>query len=465
MVYRNKILLWYGALIGAVIVILGLGIVTGYIIAQGEGPGGLPDPITPTVNFTICDSDHCDNCQTQEKCENAGCTWDNDTQECEEPAPPPYTVEKETGKIVLKISLILGGKTAEYEIGTVDDLSIRKLSIDMKENGTAASQIHFTRLYETPEEVTEPEDNVYEYFNTSLQTVTNDDFNSATIEFAVSRDWIDANSIDATTVKLSRWDVDSLNWEELTTAEVSSDAEEITYSAVSSHLSIFSITGEGAAEICTGKVSLELDSTAVPEASVTSSVSGLSGCTGKKVEIRKDSCNGPEVCTISVSGEGGTCDFTAPDEEGTYVYYACAFLDDNDDFADFEMSSAAVEVGEAAEPSVTQSDADSAISFAQTAIDDAKAENRNVTSAEALLAEAESAYNLGDWDTAVSKANSAESAAISAAVVTGPAEPGIDFTVIILIVAIILVAVGAAGYFFMRKGKKKAYSVPKLEPY
>jgi hypothetical protein len=89
---------------------------------------------------------------------------------------------------------------------------------------------------------------------------------------------------------------------------------------------------------CTGSISLTLNpSSTTPGGSVTPSASGLSGCGGKVVHFRKDSCAGTEVSSCTIPNDDGGCtgsSFNAPSTPGTYTYYACIDKNNDTDFAD-----------------------------------------------------------------------------------------------------------------------------------
>ncbi|MFQ6010196.1 MAG: PGF-pre-PGF domain-containing protein [Candidatus Aenigmatarchaeota archaeon] len=465
----NNIWAWSAALVLSVLLFFGLAIVTGYVVIDGL-PDGFGEDFVEGEYEIKCRLGNCKECWTQAMCEAAGCVWHPavtggefaaEAYCGEPPEQPSATVTKEKGKATASVTKIYGDRIFDIEIGEVEELSFRKMSLDVKKVTLSSVKIVIEKLDEMPEEVTAPAGDVYQYIQLTPTGITDDNVNSVTFEFAVERDWIGAQNIDITSVNLKRWDVGSLKWEELLTTEVDSDAKEIVFSAVSPGFSIFTITGEEkeVVEMCSGKVSLSMDSTAASGSSVTASVSGLSNCAGRTAYIKEGSCEGTTECTASLADAGGSCDFTAPLYGGFYDYYACFDIDEDGNFSGDEIDSASLQVFEAP-AGATQADADSAISSAQGEIDGAQAEGKNTTDAEALLAEAQDAYALGDWETAVTKANAAESAAISAQIITVP-QPGFDFTIIILIAAVVLIAVGAAGLLVMKR-KKRTIRIPEL---
>jgi len=87
---------------------------------------------------------------------------------------------------------------------------------------------------------------------------------------------------------------------------------------------------------CSGSVALALTpSTIATSGSVTPSASGLSGCDGKTVIFKMDSCTGTQVSSCYISGSGCTGDaFSGPGNTGSYSYYACIDKNGNGNFDD-----------------------------------------------------------------------------------------------------------------------------------
>lgn len=94
-----------------------------------------------------------------------------------------------------------------------------------------------------------------------------------------------------------------------------------------------------------------------------------------------------------------------------------------------------------------------AINRAQDAIDKAKNENKNTSTAESLLARANNSYNTGDYATAQSLANSAKTAAENAPVKEQPFFLPVPLKYLLMIIIIAVVAV-AAFFLYKRYGYK-----------
>jgi PGF-pre-PGF domain-containing protein len=91
---------------------------------------------------------------------------------------------------------------------------------------------------EKPVEITDPQGIVYGYFEI-LTNLESENIKSASINFRVSKSWIDENGI--ATIKIYRYNED---WEELKTEKMKEDNKYFYYTAETSGLSMFVITGE-----------------------------------------------------------------------------------------------------------------------------------------------------------------------------------------------------------------------------
>jgi len=112
-------------------------------------------------------------------------------------------------------------------------------------------------------------------------------------------------------------------------------------------------------------------------------------------------------------------------------------------------------------PDKEKTDADSALANARIAINAAIADGKDTTDAENFLTEAENSYALGDYLTALTSAKSAKNAAENAIVIAGP-QTGPDMTpIILLVLAVIFIAGGAAGLMIIKR-KKKTMEMPAL---
>jgi len=83
---------------------------------------------------------------------------------------------------------------------------------------------------------------VYKYIEITKENITDADIANVTIKFKVDKAWINANTINVTTIALYRYS--NGNWEKLNTSKVGEDEANVYFSAISPSLSIFAIAGE-----------------------------------------------------------------------------------------------------------------------------------------------------------------------------------------------------------------------------
>ncbi|MBU5678914.1 MAG: hypothetical protein KQA36_03460 [Candidatus Aenigmarchaeota archaeon] len=95
--------------------------------------------------------------------------------------------------------------------------------------------------------------------------------------------------------------------------------------------------------VCSGAVTLNISPSVVSTSSLTRAyISGLQYCEGYNVTIRKDSCSGELACTAKANEN---CQFSAPQQEGNYTYYACIDKNNDNDYDDpGEQTFAKIEV-------------------------------------------------------------------------------------------------------------------------
>lgn len=87
-------------------------------------------------------------------------------------------------------------------------------------------------------------DNVYNYFNITLSNLNDTDLKNITINFEVTKQWIDSNGLDNSSVRLKRY---KESWSSLDTVLLSEDSDKRYYQASSPGFSLFAITAEKAA--------------------------------------------------------------------------------------------------------------------------------------------------------------------------------------------------------------------------
>jgi PGF-pre-PGF domain-containing protein len=85
---------------------------------------------------------------------------------------------------------------------------------------------------------------LYRWLNIVVENIKDEDVAEVKIVFRVKKSWILEQSVDETTIALYRYDLIAENWEPLPTEKIGENETHILYSATSSKLSIFVITGE-----------------------------------------------------------------------------------------------------------------------------------------------------------------------------------------------------------------------------
>lgn len=81
------------------------------------------------------------------------------------------------------------------------------------------------------------------YFQITLENITAEDVQLGYITFKVDRAWLESYQISRWGIFLNRYDSTVTGWTQLPTRKVKEDAGYIYYSAVTSHFSVFAITG------------------------------------------------------------------------------------------------------------------------------------------------------------------------------------------------------------------------------
>ncbi len=81
------------------------------------------------------------------------------------------------------------------------------------------------------------------YFEITFENITSEDIQLGYITFKVDKIWLEQYSINKWAVFLDRYDPELLQWIPLPTKKVREDERYVYYSAVTSHFSIFAITG------------------------------------------------------------------------------------------------------------------------------------------------------------------------------------------------------------------------------
>ncbi len=147
-------------------------------------------------------------------------------------------VDVTKGKATVTIPFIAGQKTVLVEITKPEETNVNKFSITIK-NAVNNLVIYIEKVAAKPGEVAQPSGKVYHYLKIEKANLTDDNVNSATIDFQIEKSWLSANNIDDSTVALNRF---ADGWQKLATTKLNESENYVHYSAQSPGLSVFAIT-------------------------------------------------------------------------------------------------------------------------------------------------------------------------------------------------------------------------------
>ncbi|UGV41511.1 PGF-pre-PGF domain-containing protein [Methanococcoides orientis] len=184
---------------------------------------------------------------------------------------PPEDVES-TDSSVLRVT---GGARMEYDFSNSQG-PVLGISFDSKEDqGLVVGNVQV--LNGAPAEVgRSPEGKQYQIMSITLGpegTISEETAENIIINFQVTREWINENNIDLSTIRLMRFH--DGEWQELPTTMISDDGEIIHFAAQIPGFSVFSIVGDEAGN--EGTVSAEEDTviSGEPEEASTESTPGF----------------------------------------------------------------------------------------------------------------------------------------------------------------------------------------------
>lgn len=200
--------------------------------------------------------------------------------------------------------------------------------VDVLAGAVSTVNITMAKLAGKPYSVSAPNGIVYAYYEIRGQAAS---LTNVKASFTVDNAWMDNNGIGSDTLKVWRAADGESSFTELDSTiagAANGNGDIITASA--DGFSYWAVTGE---QVCSGAVSLSLPSTAETGQTVTASASGLSYCAGHFIYIKKDTCAGTAVCTITAGASGGSCSFALPSTEGDYNYAACVDISGSGTFS------------------------------------------------------------------------------------------------------------------------------------
>jgi len=126
-----------------------------------------------------------------------------------------------------------------------NDDSVIVDGINLEVNSSMGNvSITVSKLWEKPAYVIadSPSAAAYAYLNITTGNLTMGNVVNVTIDFSVTKSWLNSNYIDQATVKLYRYD--NGTWTPLPTFLIDEDSDYVYYMAVTNHLSDFAISGD-----------------------------------------------------------------------------------------------------------------------------------------------------------------------------------------------------------------------------
>lgn len=187
--------------------------------------------------------------------------WYNTTPEGEAFSPgggydttiPVKLVKRAKGNVNITIPSIKSGEIESAFILPTEDVAFRKIIVSAK-NTINNIIIIVKKAPGLPSSIaSDISTKVYHYIEVIKENFTDADLNNVTVEFTVSKSWLNQNSVDKSNILLYRWE--NNQWKGLPTRIISETIPDVFYSAVSSGFSYFLIGEAGgetiAAPTCT----------------------------------------------------------------------------------------------------------------------------------------------------------------------------------------------------------------------
>lgn len=141
------------------------------------------------------------------------------------------------------VNHILGGSSIEYDLSGTGS-PVLGITFDAKDNEglvTATVQV----LSDRPAGISVPPGNPYQLMSINVGskgTISGNNADNILIHFKVSREWIEENNIDPSTIRMTRYN--DGKWEELATQKENEDEEYLYFVAETPGFSIFSVVGD-----------------------------------------------------------------------------------------------------------------------------------------------------------------------------------------------------------------------------
>ncbi|MEE8167322.1 MAG: PGF-pre-PGF domain-containing protein [Candidatus Hydrothermarchaeales archaeon] len=151
---------------------------------------------------------------------------------------PGARTQKE-GETLITTGPILAGKIKVFSIPPASNVFLTELEIQTKK--WLSGFISVKTLSAKPAGVATAPDKVFKYIDVSLRLINSEDITSVKLFFKVEKSWLEKEGVYPDTVTFYRF---TTKWDKLETTKVEEDSTFVYYSAVSSGLSYFVISGK-----------------------------------------------------------------------------------------------------------------------------------------------------------------------------------------------------------------------------
>ncbi|ODV49737.1 PGF-pre-PGF domain-containing protein [Methanohalophilus euhalobius] len=155
------------------------------------------------------------------------------------PSMPPEDVEG----TVSGIKRVLAGSNVKYDFSDGQG-PVLGISFDAKDDkGTVVAKVQ--ALKDKPDDVDDPKGNSYQLMSITVGsegTISDENADNILIEFKVSKEWVEENNIDPSTIRMTRFH--DGKWQDLPSNQVREDDQYLHFTAETPGFSVFSIVGD-----------------------------------------------------------------------------------------------------------------------------------------------------------------------------------------------------------------------------
>ncbi|RNI07844.1 PGF-pre-PGF domain-containing protein [Methanohalophilus euhalobius] len=155
------------------------------------------------------------------------------------PSMPPEDVEG----TVSGIKRVLAGSNVKYDFSDGQG-PVLGISFDAKDDkGTVVAKVQ--TLKDKPDDVDDPKGNSYQLMSITVGsegTISDENADNILIEFKVSKEWVEKNNIDPSTIRMTRFH--DGKWQDLPSNQVREDDQYLHFTAETPGFSVFSIVGD-----------------------------------------------------------------------------------------------------------------------------------------------------------------------------------------------------------------------------